>query len=659
MTAQESEDRVFQQRLHAQIRSDLEPAVRRARQDLLEKMKQARDDKPKKQQFMAEYNEALRAVEEAGTKRFNEELGSERARRRLMGDWGDQRYADRPPSRIGDFAGAFSGQSGSPEWSTDSFGQRGATPGLGHNRSRSSLGNHASLLNNNNIRPASSRAMYSGAGSSPSGRPNNSFDETLDEARIRKFKEDQARAERAHSPAIPIPGVADQAMKKFADEQARLHRAHSPEIPRNGNDAHSKFAEEQARLHRAHSPELPRKVSQTKFAEEQARLNRTHSPDLSRSDTHWSAIAEEQRALLAAISADRDREKSARAAQTPTGSTEAAEMAAFKLREQEIRARRTEQEAARNTSSSRMGQNAKPAPAPHVPTAKPTPAPQVATTARRGGKGGTAAPSTFGRIPISEPDDIFPYDDDSSLTKVEVLFFDLDGTVLNWHGAVTDELRRQANKTNVAKIKAINWETFAFKWRDLFLATLRGLAAHGDTPTRSGVYRSALDELIGKHEKQLNARWTPAVRNGLVEIWDRVEAWPDIKDLQVIKGIKTLSTLSNITLREQTQINKRAGLSWDVCLSTKLSSAHLPLPEAYAAAAESMSLPVANCALVSARSEDLRAAARAGMKTIYARRASEDRDVEGEVLSKLEGGEFDLVVGSFQHLALVLGCDVD
>ncbi|KAJ7035152.1 HAD-like domain-containing protein [Mycena alexandri] len=449
--------------------------------------------------------------------------------------------------------------------------------------------------------------------------------------------------ERAHSPAIPIP-VADQAMKKFADEQARLHRAHSPEIPRN--DAHSKFAEEQARLHRAHSPELPRKVSQTKFAEEQARLNRAHSPEIPRNDSQ-AKLAEEQRRILESLSTRN--ETRTRAVHTPTVSADAARLAAFQ--EQQKRAQ-TEfaQPDTRNNSGSRMGQNTqtargKPAPAAYVPTAgRRTPA---------------SAQSTFGRIPLNEPDDIFPYDDDSSLTKVEVLFFDLDGTVLDWHGTVTEELRRQANKTNVAKIKAIDWDNFAFKWRDLFLATLRGLAAHGDTSARSSVYRSALDELIGKYEKQLGARWSATVRNGLVETWDRINAWADTKDLHVIKSIKTLSTLSNLTLREQTQINKHAGLTWDVCLSAGLLGSRIPMSEAYSAAAESMSIPLANCALVSARSDDLRVAGSAGMKTIYVRRLSEDRNVEGEVLSKLEGGEFDLVVGSFQHLALVLGCDID
>lgn len=79
--------------------------------------------------------------------------------------------------------------------------------------------------------------------------------------------------------------------------------------------------------------------------------------------------------------------------------------------------------------------------------------------------------------------------------------------------------------------------------------------------------------------------------------------------------------------------------------------------EAYMEAARSITLPPANCAVVSAHLDELRVASSAGMKTIYVRRSSEDLDVEADVFSKLEGGEFDLVVDSFEHLAIVLGCD--
>ncbi|KAJ7240375.1 haloacid dehalogenase [Mycena haematopus] len=262
------------------------------------------------------------------------------------------------------------------------------------------------------------------------------------------------------------------------------------------------------------------------------------------------------------------------------------------------------------------------------------------------------------RFPLNEPDDIAAaYDSyDSNLTSVEVLFFDLDGTVLNWQGTVAEELRRLGNK-HFPEIHD-NWEGFALKWRDLYLAAIRGLAVHGDSLTPSVVYRTTLDQLLSKESKQLAARWTPTVRNQLVEIWDRSQAWPDSKDgLKAMKTIKTVVTLSNLPLRTQTQLSRHAGLSWDVCLSCSLLGAYKPNPEAYVEAARSMTLPTSKCAVVSAHLEELRLAGAAGMKTIYVRRPSEDRDVEAEVVSKLEGGEFDLVVDSFEHLAIVLGCD--
>jgi ABC-type branched-subunit amino acid transport system substrate-binding protein len=140
MTAQENEDlKAYKQRLHAQIKSDFEPGVRRAKQELLDKMKQARDDKAKQQQFLQEYNDAVLAIDQAGTERFKEEVLREKIRRSADGGWGDV-SADRSQSRIGGFVGEFAGQTDSPEWNLDGLAQQRPTPTLGHNRSKSSLG---------------------------------------------------------------------------------------------------------------------------------------------------------------------------------------------------------------------------------------------------------------------------------------------------------------------------------------------------------------------------------------------------------------------------------------------------------------------------------------------------------------------------------------
>jgi hypothetical protein len=38
------------------------------------------------------------------------------------------------------------------------------------------------------------------------------------------------------------------------------------------------------------------------------------------------------------------------------------------------------------------------------------------------------------------------HEKDVNLTKVEVLFFDLDGAILDWEGTVAKELRRQGDR---------------------------------------------------------------------------------------------------------------------------------------------------------------------------------------------------------------------
>ncbi|KAJ7474837.1 hypothetical protein FB451DRAFT_276721 [Mycena latifolia] len=241
MTAQENEDmKTFKQRLHAQIKADLEPAVRRAKQELLDKMKQARDDKAKQQQFLQEYNDAVWAIDQAGTEQFKEEVLREKIRRSADGGWGDL-VGDRAQSRIGGFVGDFAGQSDMPEWNLEGMAQQRPTPTLGHTRAKSSLGNNSTLLSGTS-KPSPPRAMYGVNANRPTPppgtRPNHPFASDdgnllqssakvigVDEARIRKFAEEQARLERAHSPATPM---GDQAIRKFAEEQARLHRAHSP-----------------------------------------------------------------------------------------------------------------------------------------------------------------------------------------------------------------------------------------------------------------------------------------------------------------------------------------------------------------------------------------------------------------------------------------------
>ena len=58
--------------------------------------------------------------------------------------------------------------------------------------------------------------------------------------------------------------------------------------------------------------------------------------------------------------------------------------------------------------------------------------------------------------------------------------------------------------------------------------------------------------------------------------------------------------------------------------------------------------------MVAAHIYDLRAAASHGMKTVYVRRQTEDRDIRDSIRSKADGGEVDVVVDSFEELAALM-----
>ncbi|KAJ7053681.1 hypothetical protein C8F01DRAFT_1329362 [Mycena amicta] len=67
----------FKQRVHAQIKAELEPTVLNAKNQMIQKLKQTRDDKTR-QQLLKEYNDALAVVESTGVQRLSDEVLKER-----------------------------------------------------------------------------------------------------------------------------------------------------------------------------------------------------------------------------------------------------------------------------------------------------------------------------------------------------------------------------------------------------------------------------------------------------------------------------------------------------------------------------------------------------------------------------------------------------
>ncbi|KAF7327055.1 Haloacid type II [Mycena kentingensis (nom. inval.)] len=130
--------------------------------------------------------------------------------------------------------------------------------------------------------------------------------------------------------------------------------------------------------------------------------------------------------------------------------------------------------------------------------------------------------------------------------------------------------------------------------------------------------------------------------------------WPDsTPGLYALKKF-ILATLSNGSVRLLIDMAKFADLPWDAVFSSELFSSYKPNPKVYLGAAQHLSLNPENCAMVAAHVYDLRAAAALGMRTVYIPHPGEEPPDVGEVKSKAEGGEVDVVVGSFEELARLL-----
>ncbi|KAF8207904.1 HAD-like domain-containing protein [Mycena galopus ATCC 62051] len=240
----------------------------------------------------------------------------------------------------------------------------------------------------------------------------------------------------------------------------------------------------------------------------------------------------------------------------------------------------------------------------------------------------------------------------SHLTEVQALLFDVFGTVVDWHGSVTQELER------LGKEHAIDgdWKEFATTWRRGYLENTRRIALGGTGPSSVDImHREILENVLNTPQwKPFGDKLTSEARDDLNLIWHRLEGWPDATPgLHALKKQAIIVTLSNGNVRLLLDMAKHADLPWDTIFSAELFGSFKPDPKVYLGAIKHLSLEPHNCAMVAAHMFDLSAAAGLGMRTIYIPRAGENPGGK-EVKPKVEGGEVDVVVESFTELAALL-----
>lgn len=230
-------------------------------------------------------------------------------------------------------------------------------------------------------------------------------------------------------------------------------------------------------------------------------------------------------------------------------------------------------------------------------------------------------------------------------STLQVLAFDIFGTVVDWHGSIVREMR--------ALHPEVDADAFALAWRAGYVPAMRRVASGELGWTLiDDLHRMILDELLPRFGL---AHLDEPARRHLNKVWHRLDPWPDtVRGLTRLKSRYTICTLSNGNIGLLTNMAKRAGLPWDCVLSAEVFRAYKPDPATYLGVSRVFDLRPEETMLVAAHHDDLAGAHACGLRTAYIERPLEfgpahPKDVSPEPLDSFHARDID-------HLADQLGC---
>ncbi|WP_255440874.1 haloacid dehalogenase type II [Caenimonas sedimenti] len=229
--------------------------------------------------------------------------------------------------------------------------------------------------------------------------------------------------------------------------------------------------------------------------------------------------------------------------------------------------------------------------------------------------------------------------------EVDVLAFDIFGTVVDWHGSIVRELAQLQPQ--------VDGDAFARAWRAGYQpAMARVMSGELGWTLIDDLHRIILDGILPQFGLEA---LDEEARRHLNRAWHRLDPWPEaVAGLQRLKRKYILCSLSNGNLGLLTRMAKRAGLPWDCVLSAEVFRAYKPDPATYLGVARVFDLPPARVMLVAAHHDDLAGARACGLRTAYVERPLEFG--AGHVKDVTARPDNDMHTKGLEDLAGQLGC---
>ena len=237
-----------------------------------------------------------------------------------------------------------------------------------------------------------------------------------------------------------------------------------------------------------------------------------------------------------------------------------------------------------------------------------------------------------------------------SLGGLRVLLFDTFGTIVDWRGSIARAMARIAAGKG---IEGIDWDAFARAWRAGYRPALEDVI-NGRRPWTplDALHRERLEEILTSFD--LEAYFSDSERHELSRLWHRLDPWPDaVPGLLRLRTRYLIGPLSNGGTVLLATMARRAGIPWDLILSSDILRAYKRDPRAYLGAIAALDLQPGEVMMCAAHNDDLEAAATHGMRTAYINRPHEYGPDQSKDFAAT--GPWDVVTDSVEGLAEALG----
>ncbi|MEM7221405.1 MAG: HAD family hydrolase [Pseudomonadota bacterium] len=231
---------------------------------------------------------------------------------------------------------------------------------------------------------------------------------------------------------------------------------------------------------------------------------------------------------------------------------------------------------------------------------------------------------------------------------VDVILFDVGGTVFDWRTAVVAGVKN----LNSPAFRGADPEAFADHWRRQSLIEIEAIA-EGSAPWRpfDPILESSLTRTLS--DLSLKVIGEPE-RRALLTAWEEMPVWPGVPEsLARLRRRYFVAPHTILSLHTAAFSSCRAGIAWDAIVTCDALGATKPAPESYLRALAAVGRPAERVCFAAAHPGDLRAAQAHGMRTAYivARLHDYGDDYEDTGFAH----EFDVVADDFAQLAELMG----